>query len=165
MRLVKYMKYPAFAVLALLPMLSSAHLLTAVKDKHLAQVLTYMDVLADSTNNGEIYPVRIVDVQTELGECWKTIKSCPDVELYIAVPPEALYMEPRVYRLPDAKGWKFDGWLQRKKTGNEDRLVGFKLETTIPGTNISQKERKTWKPTIYDIWIGEDSAEYTVEKP
>lgn len=63
------MKYFALALLAFVPTLLIATPLAVVKDKHVAQVITYMEVLADSTTTGESYPVRIIDIRAELGEC------------------------------------------------------------------------------------------------
>ena len=86
--------------------------------------------------------VRVLMVYRRIGECGRPVKTCPDVDLYIAYRSGDLGEEPKVYRLPAAKDWNVIGW----QPGNLLRIV-----TALPDANVDPKARSEWKPITYDI--------------
>ena len=141
---------------------SSAHSdpLQPVRNQNLASILQTLDELTNNFRGPGPYQVRIFDVPEFIGECGGTIQSCPNVALYIVVAEDGLGNPATLYELPLAKGWKFSGWIKEKRLSNGDVLMGFKIETTIPDANIEANEWKSWKPTVYQVWISPDFAEY-----
>jgi hypothetical protein len=159
------MKYIIFLLLMMLPVFASPQQLTDIRDEHLAQMLANMVVLADDADAGNSYKIRVIEVPAEFGQCSGSIMSCPDVELYIVVAANSTQMEPHLYKLPNAKGWKFDNWsiLSLRGSGcganGKGNDIGLILETALPNANIDPRERRAWKSTIYDILIAPDCAE------
>jgi len=131
------------------------------KDESLAKVLYTLEELNDIPDGPGPYQVRLFTTSDSLGECGGTVESCPDVYFYIVIAGDGLGAKPALYVLPRAKGWKFDKWLgSGQSKGQEDR-EGFQIETTIPGANISTESRKTWKPTVYDVWVNPASGNFS----
>ena len=119
--------------------------ITQVKDSALARVIAFGQVILESGG------VRIVEVPVAINDCWGTVSSCPDVELFIAYSTGDLLDEPVVYRLPPAKGWKVVGWSDPQS---------FDVSTTLPDANIDLSERSRWSPTVYRVTIG--AADITI---
>lgn len=113
--------------------------ITQVKDSALARVIAFGQVILESGG------VRIVEVPVAINDCWGTVSSCPDVELFIAYSTRDLLDEPVVYRLPPAKGWKVVGWSDPQS---------FDVSTTLPDANIDLSERSQWSPSMYRVTIG-----------
>lgn len=113
--------------------------ITQVEDSSLARTIAFGHVLLESDG------VRIVEVPVVIDDCWGTVSSCPDVELFIAYSTGDLRDEPVVYRLPPAKGWKI--------VGRQDPQ-SFDIATTLPDANIDLNERSRWSPTVYRVTIG-----------
>ena len=120
---------------------------TEVKEPSLARAIAFGHVLLESDG------VRIVEVPVAIDDCWGTVSSCPDVELFIAYSTGDLRDEPVVYRLPPAKGWKI-------VRGHEPK--SFDIATTLPEANIDLNERSRWSPTVYRVTIG--SAGITINQ-
>ena len=112
---------------------------TEVKESSLARAIAFGQVLLEPDG------VRIVEVPVVIDDCWGTVSSCPDVELFIAYSTGDLRDEPVVYRLPPAKGWK----IVRGQEPNS-----FDIATTLPDANIDSSERSRWSPTVYRVTIG-----------
>ena len=121
--------------------------ITQVEDSSLARTIAFGHVLLESDG------VRIVEVPVVIDDCWGTVNSCPDVELFIAYSTGDLRDEPVVYRLPAAKGWKI-------VRGHEPK--SFDIATTLPEANIDLNERSRWSPTVYRVTIG--SAGITINQ-
>ena len=113
--------------------------ITQVKDSVLARVVAFGQVLLESGG------IRVVEVPVAIDDCWGTVSSCPDIELYIAYSTGDLRDEPVVYRLPPAKGWKI-------VRGQDPQSID--IATTLPDANIDSSERSRWSPTVYRVTIG-----------
>jgi len=109
----------------------------------LARVVAFGQVLLDERD------IRIVTVPRTIGECWGTVKSCPDIDLYISYYSGDLYAEPQVYRLGAAKGWEFAGW---ESDGT------FMLKTTLNLPNIDSAERAAWRQITYRVTVSDGKA-------
>ena len=110
-----------------------------------ASVLAFIDEL--SNRNGIIvYSAPIAE-----GECWGTVDSCPDVQLFVVVTPQALYQDPQVFQLPSSKGWEFIRW-------NENN--SFTVKTSIPSNNIEPKERNKWTEIEYTVSVRDGTLTY-----
>jgi hypothetical protein len=118
-----------------------------VLDPQLARALAFGNTLLNERS------LRVVSVPEEIGECGGTIKSCPDVNLFIAYVSGDLGDEPVVYRLPVAKGWSVIGWV-------DDDSIDVK--TVLPDANIEPSDRETWSPISYRITVG--SVGLTVQR-
>ena len=122
--------------------------LEQVKGEDLANVVAFGSVLAEREG------VRIVLVPRQIGECWGSVSSCPDVDAYVSYHSGDLEGPPRVFRLPVAKGWVFGGW-----QGTDT----FVLKTALPDANVDGMERKTWRSTTYLLKLNEEVAEIVAQ--
>jgi hypothetical protein len=136
--------------------LANAKPLHLVKDAELSSLLAFQITLAEKQRalRGGSDTVRIIIAPYALGECWGTIKSCPDLRLFISIIPDDLYEKSRLYRLPNSKGWLFGSWKEIEKGS----VIEFTLQTSLPDANIEVKERTSFRPIQYNIRIGEDGA-------
>ena len=154
------MKYLAPLIL-LLPFIASGRDLAPVKSQSLATTLGFLEELTPRPPRvDQPYFVRVFAVPTEVGECDGDVSTCPDVKLYITVSNGDLGETPVLYQLPASKGWKFVGWSKPGKEG-QTSLVGFKLRTTLPDSNISPEARRAWRAREYRLLVSTESASYT----
>jgi hypothetical protein len=154
------MKYFA-ALILLLPAITSARDLVPLKSQSLATTLGFLEELTPRPPRvDQPYFVRVFAVPTEVGECGGEVSTCPDVKLYITVSNGDLGETPVLYQLPTSKGWEFVGWTKPTKTG-QTSLLGFKLRTTLPESNISPAARKAWRAREYRLLVSTESASYT----
>jgi hypothetical protein len=147
------------ALLFFLPIAAQAVELKQVKGGDLAAVLGLLDELTPAPSMDQPYFVRVYAVPAYVGECGGSVSSCPDVRLYLTVSSGDLGETPRLYRLPDAKGWEFKGWSKpaQGRTGTQ----AFTLLTTLPESNIEQSARKAWRAAKYQVVVGPSSVTYT----
>lgn len=107
-------------------------------DQELANVLGLMTEL--SRNDGTI----LIQVPVELGECWGSNDSCPDVRLLVVMAPDALGQETVMFEMPLSKGWALVEW------HSWDQFV---VETTIPEHNRKPEEREAWESIRYQVTL------------
>ena len=154
------MKYLA-ALILLLPAITWARDLVPLKSQSLATTLGFVEELTPTPPNvDQPYFVRVFAIPTENGECGGDVSTCPDVKHYVTVFNGDLGERPVLYQLPTSKGWEFVGWTKPSKAG-QTPLMGFKLRTTLPGSNISPEARKAWRPREYRVVVSAASASYT----
>jgi len=139
--------------------------LKPVRNADLTLALNYQNELASSYDRRDAaYNVRVYEVATFIGECGGTVRSCPDVDLYIAVSESDLGAEPALYRLPRAKGFEFVGWLASCPPRGDDPMMGVLVRTTLPEANIDETERGKWVSTEYQVCVSPRAATFSAEQ-
>jgi hypothetical protein len=142
-------------VLCVASVFSKAESLKPLENEGMSQLVSYGHLLAQSDRqSGFSGEIRIFVFPVEVGECWGTINSCPDVRLAFALTSGDMYADQEAFELPVAKGWEFVRWLP-----SENPEAGsFEVRTTMPTANIDVEERESWKATLYRVVVTEGSA-------
>lgn len=150
-----------FAVLFLvLPGMVQGKDLVPVNNPELATVLGLLEELAITPPTpSQPHIVRVYTAPIVIGECDGTVKSCPDVRLFVTVSTGDIGETPVLYQLPNHKGWGFKGWTRPANIEGKS-MAGFVLHTTLPGANIQPAERKAWRPLEYRVFVSPVSASY-----
>lgn len=119
-------------------------------DKDLSRSL---GLLREIASQGEI---RIFAIPKEVGECWGSISSCPDVELIFTYTTGDLGDPPVAYSLPTSKGWDFVRWVDERT---------FVVRTSIPAANIEKANRDAWISIEYTVSVNQGGASYVTGAP
>jgi hypothetical protein len=126
------------------------------RNQNLATTLGLLEEIS-TADSGHPYFVRVFAVPEAVLECGGTIQSCPNVKLYITFSTGDLGDPPVLFQLPSSKGWEFMGW-SRPTEVEGVATVGFTVRTALPGSNIEEQARKTWRPRVYSVQLSPASA-------
>jgi len=124
---------------ALIATASDAQPLASVRNVELVSLLAFQTIFAEKQVGG--HSVKIILAPYTWGECWGTIKPCPDLRLFISVVPDGLNEKARLYRLPNANGWVFGEWLTTTSTEDSGfENIGFTVQTALPDAKYRSQE-------------------------
>jgi hypothetical protein len=131
--------------------------LQPIQKSELASVLGLVqEISGKAAENKSGYSVRVFSAPVAIGECGGSVKSCPEIRLFISVASGDLGEVPALYELPSSTGWEFAGWLPPSAS----RASVFMLRTTLPESNIQQKARAQWRSRSYIINATTEAASY-----